>query len=89
MLDWPVEAACVIGLCAVAAHGGPGQATVGQVDEFLARWCFEVDQRLGEPAACRWFLNFWDDTPRQEVLRQLLPEVWRELAARRQERRTS
>ena len=43
--------------------------------------CFEADQRLGEPAACRWFLNWFDDTPRDEMRRELLAEV--ELALER------
>ena len=46
--------------------------TVGEVEEFFARVCFEADQRLGEPAACRWFLNWFDDTPRDEMRRELL-----------------
>ena len=56
--------------------------TVGQVEEFFARGCFEADQRLGEPAACRWFLNWFDDTPRDEMRRELLAEVERALADR-------
>ena len=56
--------------------------TVGEVEEFFARVCFEADQRLGEPAACRWFLNWFDDTPREDILRELLAEVDAALAAR-------
>ena len=77
--DWPVEAACVLGYC---GWQGEGLETVAEVEEFFARACFEVDQRLGEPAACRWFLNWFDDTPRNEVRRRLLPEVNRILARR-------
>jgi hypothetical protein len=54
--------------------------TVSEVEEFFARACFETDQRLGEPAACRWFLNWYDETPREEMRRQLLAEVNRSLA---------
>jgi hypothetical protein len=54
--------------------------TVAEVEEFFARACFETDQRLGEPAACRWFLNWYDETPREEMRRQLLAEVNRSLA---------
>jgi hypothetical protein len=57
-------------------------STVGQVEEFFARCCFEADQRLGEPAACRWFLNAYDDWPRDEMRREMLAEVERELAER-------
>jgi hypothetical protein len=56
--------------------------TVAEVEEFFARVCFEADQRLGEPAACRWFLNWYDEAPRAEMRRLLLAEVNRALALR-------
>lgn len=56
-------------------HTNPDAATVGTVEDFFARACFDADQRLGEPAACRWFLNWFDDTPRDEMRRELLAEV--------------
>ena len=37
---------------------------------------------VGEPAACRWFLNWFDETPRDEMRRLLLAEVNRNLAER-------
>lgn len=77
--DWPVEAADALGYC---GWQGEGLETVGQVEEYFARCCFEADQRLGEPAACRWFLNWYDDTPRDEVRRELLAEVELALAER-------
>lgn len=79
MADWPVEAACALGICAWL---GNGLQTVGEVEEFFARACFEADQRLGDPAGCRWFLNWFDDTPREEMRRELLAEVERALAER-------
>jgi len=78
--DWPVEAACVLGYC---GWQGEGLETVAEVEEYFARACFEADQRLGEPAACRWFLNWFDDTARDEVRQMLLAEVNRALAERR------
>ncbi len=78
--DWPVEAACALGFC---GWQGDGLETVAEVEEFFARTCFEIDQRLGEPAACRWFLNWFDETPREEMREQLLAEVQRALAQRR------
>jgi hypothetical protein len=75
--DWPVEAACALSFC---GWQGEGLDTVAEVEEFFARACFETDQRLGEPAACRWFLNWYDETPREEMRRQLLAEVNRSLA---------
>lgn len=77
--DWPVEAACALGFC---GWQGEGLETVAEVEEFFARTCFEIDQRLGEPAACRWFLNWFDETPRDDMRRQLLAEVHRALAQR-------
>lgn len=77
--DWPVEAACAIGFC---GWKGERLDTVGDVEEFFARQCFDADGRLGEPAACRWFLNAFDDTPRHEMWRMLLEEVEVTLAAR-------
>jgi hypothetical protein len=80
--DWPVEAACALGYC---GWQGEGLETVGEVEEFFARMCFEIDQRLGEPASCRWFLNWFDETPREEMRRELTAEVNRALAARHTE----
>jgi hypothetical protein len=77
--EWPVEAACALGVCGWL---GDGLETVGQVEEHFARCCFEADQRLGEPAACRWFLNWFDDTPRAEMRAELLAEVERALQER-------
>ncbi len=77
--DWPVEAACGLGYC---GWQGEGLETVAEVEEFFARMCFEIDQALGEPAAFRWFLNWFDDTPREEMRKELLIEVQRELARR-------
>ncbi len=78
--DWPVEAACALGFC---GWQGDGLETVAEVEEFFARMCFEIDQRLGEPAACRWFLNWFDETARDEMRELLAAEVNRALAQRR------
>jgi hypothetical protein len=77
--DWPVEACCALGFC---GWQGEGLGTVGEVEEHFAKCCFEADQRLGEPAACRWFLNWFDDTPRDDMRRELLAEVELALADR-------
>ncbi|HYE20936.1 MAG TPA: hypothetical protein VEA69_20995 [Tepidisphaeraceae bacterium] len=77
--DWPVEGADAIAFC---GWQGEGLALIGEVEEFWARACFEADQRLGEAAGCRWFLNWWDDTPRPEAIRELLSEVELALASR-------
>lgn len=81
--DWPVEAACAVTYC---GWQGDHIESVARAEEFFARTCFEVDQRLGEPAACRWFLNWFDETPREEMRRHLLVEVSRTLAQRHGEK---
>ncbi len=86
--DWPIEAGCALGFCGAVENGGfapPNSAdgaTVGQAEEYFARACFEADQREGEPAACRWFLNWFDDTPRDEMRRELATEIQLELDRR-------
>jgi hypothetical protein len=77
---WPVEAACAVGYC---GWQGDHLQTVDEVEEYLARVFFKADQLLGEPTACRWFLNWFDETPREEMRRELLAEVDRTLAERR------
>lgn len=81
--DWPVEAADAIGF--VGWMDQDGKATVGEVEKFFARACFDADQIMGEPAACHWFLNWFDDTPRGEMRRELADEVRRTLAERCQQ----
>jgi hypothetical protein len=77
VLDWPVE-----GCCAVSLTGwlGDGLTTVGAVSEYFARLCHQADERLGEPGAVRYFLNWFDDTDRRIMRWQLLAEVNRVLA---------
>ena len=49
--DRSPEGACLIGY---AGWKGRDLQTVGEVEEFFARMCFEIDMRLGDPAVCRW-----------------------------------
>ena len=70
--DWPVEACCALGYC---GWQGDDLHTVGEVEEHFAKCCFEADERLNEPAGCRHFLNWFDDTPRTDMVRDLLNEV--------------
>lgn len=77
--DWPVEAACVIGYC---GWQGEGLETVAEVEEYFAKMCFEIDQKISEPAACHWFINWFDDNPRDFVRKELLEEVVRSLNER-------
>jgi hypothetical protein len=77
--DWPVEAACALGLCGWL---GDGLETVGEVAEYFSRCCFEADLLLKNPGECRWYLNWFDDCPRDEMRRELLAEVELELSRR-------
>jgi hypothetical protein len=81
--DWPVKAACAI---AFAGWKGDGRVTVGEVEQFFASVCHRAGQQLGDPAGARWFLNWFDDTPRAQMRRELLAEVDRAIAGRTAER---
>ena len=76
LFKWPVEAADAITFC---GWQGDGLETVGEAAQFFAETCFEADRLLGEPASVRWFLNWYDETPRDEMRRLLLAEVNRAL----------
>ncbi|MFL5244874.1 MAG: hypothetical protein ACJ8FY_22460 [Gemmataceae bacterium] len=80
--SWPVEAACVIGFSGWQGHG---LESVAQVEQFFACVCSQAEERLGETAASRWFLNWYDTTARTEVRHQLLAEVEKVLEERRLE----
>ena len=76
--DLPSAAAAdVCGACALAYAGwkGLGLQTVAQVSEFFTKTCLEADAALGEPAACRHFLDWFDHTRRDRMRQQLLEEV--------------
>ncbi|HEV3143774.1 MAG TPA: hypothetical protein VGZ47_07830, partial [Gemmataceae bacterium] len=78
--DWPCEGACAIGLACWRGHHDA--ETVGDVAERFALTCQLADKRLGSPGACRYFLNWFDDTPREDMRRLLLPEVVLAIAIR-------
>jgi hypothetical protein len=77
--DWPVEAADP---AAFALWQGLGLTTVEEVESAWARLCADVDNAAREPAACRHWINHWDESPRGEVVPQLLAEVEWELTDR-------
>lgn len=85
--DWPVEGGCGISYCAAIEAGGLLIAMVSEVEETFARWCFEANSALGEPAGCRHFLNWFDETPREEMLQKLTEEV-QYILTQREEART-
>ena len=76
---WPVEAACAV---CYAGWQGEGLQTVAEAEQFFARVCYEADEVLGEPSAARYFVNWFDETPRDEMRTLLLEEVERTLAER-------
>ncbi len=75
--DWPCEAACPVSYMGWKAGDGEAKEllTVDDVESFFAKMCYEIDQKLGEPAGCRHFLNWVDETDRTEMRRELLAEV--------------
>lgn len=70
--DYPVEAACAITL---TGWLGDGLVTVGECETYFARMCYHIDQALGEPAGCRHFLGWYDETPRDVMRQELLASV--------------
>ncbi len=81
LADEEVAGACALGFC---FWQGDGRRSVGAVTADFSRLCQTADEVLGEPAACRRFLDWFDATPRSAMRRQLLPEVEGILAQRRQ-----
>lgn len=79
--DWDCEAACAIGY---GGWKGEGLRTAHDVEVYFAKKCFESDGRMGEPGVIRWFLNWFDDTPRAEMRREFIPEITRELTQRKE-----
>jgi hypothetical protein len=75
--DWPVEKACAIGFC---GWQGLGLETVGEVDHYFAMMASIIDKRMGSASACRHFFEWFDETPREVMRCELLPEVNRSIA---------
>lgn len=68
---------CVEGACAISYCGwqGSGLKKVGEVEVFFAQLCYACDMALGEQAACKYFLNWFDDLPRERMRPALLASV--------------
>ena len=79
-VEWPCAGGCPI---AFAAWQGDGLLTVGDIELAFAKTCHAADELLGGPAAVGCFVNYWDESPRKQVVRELLAEVRLELAKRR------
>jgi hypothetical protein len=67
-----VDGACSIGYC---GWHGDGLTSVGEIEEYFHHICDAADAAFNEPAACRYFLNWYDDAPRADMRRELLAEV--------------
>jgi hypothetical protein len=67
-----VETACALGFC---GWQGERLSTVGEVENYFQQLCDAADEQMAERAVCRFFLNWYDDTPRDEMRRALLAEV--------------
>lgn len=75
--DWDCQGACPL---AFACWQEDGLRSVGEVEEAFAQLAAECDRRMNEPAALRYFVNWWDDSPRDLAVPALLDEVRRALA---------
>src|SRR5260370_27576661 len=67
--DWPVEAAGCIGYC---GWKGEGLNSVAEGERFYLTASDAADCRLGERGSIRAFVDWFDDTPRDELRRLLL-----------------
>lgn len=71
-LELPPLGACALALCGWL---GDGLTSVAEVEEYFGRMCQQADATLGETGAARWFLNWYDETPRAVMRELLLSEV--------------
>lgn len=77
--DSPVQCGCALAYC---GWRGEGLESVGAVTDYFGELCYAADRRLGGPAAVRWFINWFDDTPRGEMIWELVEEVQLEIDRR-------
>jgi hypothetical protein len=81
MANDPVEGCCA--WCFLLLdHKRPYQVSVGALDQRFAESCFKASQLCGEAGSARYFLNFLDETPRDEMRKLLLVEVLAALVGR-------
>ena len=65
--DWPVESCCAISWFAWQGE----EMTVKEVGDKFGNYCYECDVLLSDPGCVRHFLNWFDDTPRNEMRAEL------------------
>lgn len=82
--DWPIECGCFVALLSWGEFTTTTglHPTVGEVEERFAKACYQADLDVGEPAGCRWLLNWHDEDPRDEVKAVLIHELDAELKRR-------
>jgi hypothetical protein len=67
-----VEGACALSFC---GWQGSNIKTVGELDQFFQTLCDNADVILKEAGACRYWINWADDTPRDQFRREMILEV--------------
>jgi hypothetical protein len=70
--DAAVEGACAVGFC---LWQGCGLNRVGALHQAFRRLCASADDLLDEPLGTIAFLNWFDETPRADMRRDLLLEI--------------
>lgn len=80
--DRDVEACCPIGF---AGWQGEGLKTLGEIEVYFQKTCDAADATFHEPASCRFFLNWVDDTPREKMRLELAIELRYALSKRTKE----
>jgi hypothetical protein len=67
----------IVGACAIGYCGwqGEGCSSAPEVESYYHRVCEAADAAFDEPAACRFFLQWFDAVPRPTMRRELLAEV--------------
>lgn len=73
----------IVAACAISYPGWcSGMRTVGELEKFIGKICDAADKKFEEPAACRYFINWFDSSPREVMRRELIPEVQLEISKR-------
>jgi hypothetical protein len=78
----PVEACCPLCWALLDTKSQPHYVSVGPLEERFADALLKASDKLGWPMAAQVFLSWVDEAPRDEMRRQLIAEVNRELARR-------
>jgi hypothetical protein len=69
--DWRCESCCLVAFPGFS----DGLTTAGELNTYFAEACHRADLALGEPAAIRHLLHFWDNGSRADVFAALIAEL--------------